>query len=166
MTEMTAETIPPASNSFTILVAIVFVVTSVVLFKDNHVAAMEDLSGGIFTDRVLAVVAAAALLASSVAVLLAFPERLQVVDEGLVSVRGVFRTSRSVRSKATIEVVMIEPRQLTSNGLAVSVRDVWIDGSSGRKRLCRYPAGGRAEALAARCAEAWDAEVVPWSRPG
>ncbi len=163
---MTTAHIPRRSSRAAILVAICLAVGGVVVFGDYGAIAREDLSEGLFmSEPILGLVAAGVLLLSSVVALLAFPERLEVEGQGLVSVRGVFGTIRRVRPRETIESVTIHCHQVTSNGFNAIVNDVYIDGSAGRKRLCRFPAKGdpRAEELVAHCAESWDAEVVPWS---
>lgn len=146
--------------------AIGFAIAGAVLFRDYHTRGMEHISEGLFTtEQVFGLVAALGLFVASIATLIAFPERLQVDAEGLVSIRGLFGTVRRVRPKATIETITVRCRQMRSNNLNVIVNDVWIEGSAGRKRLCRFSSedSPRAKALADHCAEAWDAKVVPWS---
>lgn len=160
---MPVETIPRRSANFPIVMAIGFAIAGVVLFGDYYAIAMEHMSEGHFTtEQVFGLVAAVLLFVASVVTLLRFPERLEVAPEGLASVRGVLGTFRGVRSKATIQTITIHTRRVRSNNLSVVVSDVWIDGSGGRKRLCRLERP-RADLLAKRCAEVWEAKVVPWS---
>jgi hypothetical protein len=163
---MTDAPIPRRSASTPIAASIGLVSAALFLFRDYYEIAMEHMSEGLFTtEQVFGLFVAAALVVSSIATLIAFPERLQVDAEGLVSVRGVFGTVRRVRPKATIQTIMIRCRRVRSNNLNVIINDVWIDGSAGMKRLCRFSSEDRprADALAARCAEVWGAKVVPWT---
>lgn len=159
------EVIPRRSASFPVVVSIGLAVGGAIMFRDYYTLAMEHMSEGLFTtEQVFGWVVALLLFVASAVTLLWFPERLDVAPEGLVSIRGVFGTRR-VRPKASIQTVSIHTRQMRSNNLSVIVSDVWIDGSGGNKRLCRFSSeeSDRAKALAARCAELWEAKVVPWN---
>lgn len=163
---MTSDAIPRPSASFPVLASIGLAVGGAIMFRDYYALAMEHMSEGLFTtEQVFGWVVALLLFVASVGTLFWFPERLEVAQEGLVSLRGVFGTKRRVRPKATIQTITIHTRQVRSNNLRVLVNDVWIDGSGGRKRLCRFSSkdSARADALAARCAELWEANVVPWN---
>ncbi|MFK7999950.1 MAG: hypothetical protein AB8H86_10145 [Polyangiales bacterium] len=161
---MPLETIPRRSASFPIVAAIALAIGGAFMFRDYYALAMEHMSEGLYTtEQVFGLVAGVLFFVASVVALLRFPERLEVEPEGLTSAYGVFGTLRRVRPKATIQTLSVHTRQVRSNNLNVIVSDVWIDGSAGNKRLCRFPSKESADALAARCAELWGAKVVPWS---
>lgn len=142
-----------------------FFIAGLVFFRDYYEVAMEHLSTGVYTsEQVFGLVGAALLVLACIGTLVAFPEQLRVEADGLRSVRGVFGRVQRLRPKASVQSLTVHSHGVTSGSYRVTVHDVWIDGSGGRKRLRRFPPaeGAEAKALAAHCAELWGAKVEPY----